>query len=51
MNANGALFPEGGFTPEFHMQCRFAKSPVEDDLPHFKGLPSRFGGSGELMQQ
>ena len=46
---NGALFPEGGFTPGFHMQCRFAKGPLADDLPHFKGLPSRFGGSGELM--
>jgi hypothetical protein len=47
---NGALFPEGAFRAEFHMQCRFAKDPVRDDLPHFKSLPSRFGGSGELMQ-
>jgi len=47
---NGALFPEGAFLPEFHMQCEFAKGPIRDELPHFKGLPPRFGGSGELMQ-
>lgn len=47
---NGALFPEGVFTPEFHMQCRFAKNPIPDELPHFKSFPTRFGGTGELMQ-
>jgi hypothetical protein len=47
---NGALFPEGAFRPEFHMQCKFAKDPIKDGLPHFKSLPPQFGGSGELMQ-
>ena len=47
---NGALFPEGAFVPEFHIQCKFAKNPIMDDLPHFESLPSRFGGSGELMK-
>lgn len=47
---NGALFPAGGFKPEFHMQCIFEKERIADDLPHFKGLPPQFGGSGELMQ-
>jgi Uncharacterized conserved protein len=47
---NGALFPEGAFVAEYHIQCWFAKKPITDELPHFKGLPVRFGGSGELMQ-
>lgn len=47
---NGALFPVGAFLPEFHMQCKFSKDAIMDELPHFKSLPPRFGGSGELMQ-
>jgi hypothetical protein len=47
---NGALFPKGTFVPAFHIQCKFAKHPINDELPHFKGLPPQFGGSGELMQ-
>jgi hypothetical protein len=47
---NGALFPEGAFVPEFHIQCKFAKNPITDELPHFKSFPTRFGGSGELME-
>ena len=47
---NGALFPAGSFAPEFHIQCKFAKNPIMDELPHFRSLPTRFGGSGELMQ-
>jgi hypothetical protein len=47
---NGSLLPGGTFRPEFHMQCKFAREPVRDELPHFKGLPPRFGGSCELMQ-
>jgi hypothetical protein len=47
---NGDLLPEGMFQPEFHVQCRYAPGPIQDDLPHFKGNPARFYGSDELMQ-
>jgi hypothetical protein len=47
---NAALLPEGMFSPEFHIQCRYATAPVEDGLPHYKSTPVRFNGSGELMQ-
>jgi hypothetical protein len=46
---NGAVFPAGAFAPGFHVQCRFAANPVADELPHFKDLPVRMGGSGELI--
>jgi hypothetical protein len=32
------------------MQCQFAVRPVDDDLPHFKSRPARFGGSDETVQ-
>lgn len=48
---NGELLPSGKFKPQFHLQCGFASQPIVDDLPHFKGLPSEFGGSGELMER
>jgi hypothetical protein len=48
VNAN--LLPEGVFKPEFHIQCRYAVVPIEDDLPHYKGAPARFNGSDELLQ-
>ena len=47
---NADLLPEGLFHPEFHIQCRYATAPIRDDLPHYKGIPARFGGSDELMQ-
>jgi hypothetical protein len=50
VRVNADLFPEGVFSPDFHIQCRYATAPVEDDLPHYKGTPARFKGSGELMQ-
>jgi hypothetical protein len=46
---NGDLPPEGWFNPEFHIQCRYAAAPIEDDLPHYKDTPAKFRGSGELM--
>jgi hypothetical protein len=46
---NADLLPEGMFNPEFHSQCRYAPFPIEDDLPHYRGTPARFGGSDELM--
>jgi hypothetical protein len=46
---NAYLLPAGHFNPQFHLQCRYATLPVKDGLPHFAGLPARFGGSDELM--
>jgi hypothetical protein len=47
---NADLLPGGMFNPEFHIQCRYAAVPIQDDLPHYKGTPARFRGSDELMQ-
>lgn len=46
---NGYLFPKGEFKPQFHIHCKYAVLPVVDDLPHYKGLPSAFGGSDEVV--
>lgn len=46
---NGYLLPPGKFQPAFHVQCQFAVRPVVDDLPHYKGMPARFGGSDEAV--
>jgi hypothetical protein len=47
---NGYLLPQGEFRPTFHVQCRFAVRPVSDELPHFKAMPARFGGSDEVVE-
>jgi hypothetical protein len=47
---NAELLPAELFSPQFHIQCRYALAPIEDDLPHYKDTPVRFKGSGELMQ-
>ena len=47
---NADLLPQGMFSPEFHIQCRYARGPIEDNLPHYKGTPARFNGSDELMR-
>jgi hypothetical protein len=47
---NGNLLPDGMFNPAFHIQCRYAAVPIQDDLPHYKGTPARLRGSDELMQ-
>jgi hypothetical protein len=47
---NGELLPAGVFNPEFHIQCRYAAGPIQDDLPHYRGTPARFGGSDDLMR-
>jgi hypothetical protein len=39
------LLPAGMFRPAFHIHRRFAVLPIQDDLPHFRELPARFGGS------
>ena len=46
----GELLPESMRNPEFHMQCRYARLPVKDGLPHYQGIPARFGGSDELVE-
>lgn len=47
---NADLLPESAFKPEFHIQCRYAAAPIEDDLPHYKDTPARFRGSDQLME-
>jgi hypothetical protein len=32
------------------MHCRFAVRPVVDELPHYKGMPERLGGSDETVE-
>jgi hypothetical protein len=44
-----AILPPGIFTPAFHIQCQYARVPVRDELPHFKGFPGAFGGSDETV--
>ena len=44
---NGYLLP--AFRPAFHVQCRFARLPVKDDLAHYASLPASFGGSDETV--
>jgi hypothetical protein len=44
---SGFLLPADMFKPTFHSQCRYAVAQVNDDLPHFKGLPASFGGTDE----
>src|ERR1700722_9076909 len=46
---NGYLLPPSKFQPAFHVQCQFAVRPIVDDLPHYKGMPARFGGSDEAV--
>ena len=46
---NGDLLPQGRFNPEFHIQCRFAPTRIDDGLPHYKDTPVNFRGSGEIM--
>jgi hypothetical protein len=41
------LLPPGTFRPAFHIHCRRAVLPVEDDLPHYAALPAAFGGTDE----
>jgi len=53
--AQGVCVVKAGLLPtamrrsEFHMQCRYAVLPVKDSLPHYRGVPARFGGSDEVV--
>jgi hypothetical protein len=46
---SGFLLPADMFRPAFHSQCQYAVLAVKDDLPHFKGLPTSFGGTDETV--
>jgi hypothetical protein len=46
---NGYLLPPESFKPTFHMQCRYAVLPVRDALPHYRGMPARFGGTDDTV--
>ena len=48
-SVNGFLLPKGEFVPQIHVQCQHAVLPVVDNLPHYKGFPTSFGGSEELV--
>jgi len=49
LGVSGFLLPSEMFKPAFHSQCQYAVLPVKDDLPHFKGVPARFGGTDEAI--
>jgi len=44
---NAYLLPAGTFRPALHIYCKFAPLPVADGLPHYAGVPERWGGSDE----
>jgi hypothetical protein len=48
-SVNGFLLPKAEFSPQLHVQCQHAVLPVVDDLPHYKGFPTNFGGSEEMV--
>jgi len=43
------LLPPEVFKPSFHIFCDFARLPVRDGLPHFRGLPQAMGGGDECV--
>ncbi len=47
---SASLLPAGQFKAAFHIQCQHAVLPVRDELPHFKGLPTKFGGSDARVE-
>lgn len=48
-SVNAFLLPNAAFSPQMHVNCQHAVLPVVDNLPHFKGFPSAFGGSDEKV--
>lgn len=47
---NAYLLPAGTFRPALHIYCKFAPLPLADGLPHYAGVPARWGGSDEQMR-
>lgn len=43
------LLPPGVFKPQWHVMCRDALIPVQDNLPHFAGFPASFGGNDDQV--
>ena len=43
------LLPTGVFKPTFQENCRYAVVPVADELPHYKGYPTEFGGTDDRV--
>jgi hypothetical protein len=48
-SVSGYLLPKGTFNPHFHVQCAHAVLPVVDELPHYKGFPTSFGGADTFV--
>lgn len=48
-SVNGFLLPATEFNPQLHVQCQHAVLPVVDNLPHYKGFPTAFGGTDEQV--
>ncbi len=44
-----SALPDGTFQPTFHIQCKHARAPINDALPHFAGFPAAFGGSDDTV--
>ncbi len=49
VGVNGFYLPPAEFTPRFHVNCKLAVQPVRDDLLHYAGMPTAFGGSDECV--
>jgi hypothetical protein len=47
---SGYLLSADEFGPSFHIHCQSAVIPVNDRLPHFKGLPASFGGNDATVE-
>jgi hypothetical protein len=45
-----SILPTDAFKPAFHIMCNYARYPIKDGLPHFKGFPAAFGGSDDVME-
>jgi hypothetical protein len=48
-SVSGYLLPKGEFKPQMHVQCASAVLPVLDNLPHYAGFPSSFGGAEKFV--
>ncbi|MBX3620496.1 MAG: GFA family protein [Rhizobacter sp.] len=46
---SGFLLPPEAFAPRFHIRCEEPVVEVNDRLPHYKGLPESFGGTGDTV--
>lgn len=49
LGLNGYLLPREAFSPQYHMQCRFAIRPIIDGLRHYSSLAPQFGGPEDCV--